>query len=164
MRPQAVKIRRPLRSNGQRVVNNTQLLSSNSFFKSKYFSDLLSKLLEKRRLRSRTALQRAEPQRFQGPYAPQEGPKIVHTHAHTHMHTQKHASRSPWDGHQHEKRRFPRNSIKTNEKSTKMLPRNPPKTTRNRPSRPPGGSTHPRTATCTRILGRPKANKKTPKK
>ena len=31
MRPQAVEIRRPLRSNGQRVVNDTQKLSSNPF-------------------------------------------------------------------------------------------------------------------------------------
>ena len=33
MRPQAIKIRRPLRSNGQRVVNHTQELSSNPFAK-----------------------------------------------------------------------------------------------------------------------------------
>ena len=31
MRAQPVKIRRPLRSNGQRVVNNTQELSANPF-------------------------------------------------------------------------------------------------------------------------------------
>ena len=43
MRAQPVKIRRPLRSNGQRVVDNTQKLSLNPFCKCKYFSDLLSK-------------------------------------------------------------------------------------------------------------------------
>jgi len=56
MRAQPVKIRRPLRSNGQRVVNDTQKLSSNSFCKCKYFSNLLSKVLGRPRLRARTAL------------------------------------------------------------------------------------------------------------
>ena len=56
MRAQPVKIRRPLRSNGQRVVNDTQELSSNPFCKCKYFSYLLSKLLGRPRLRARTAL------------------------------------------------------------------------------------------------------------
>ena len=56
MRAQPVKIRRPLRSNGQRVVNDTQKLSSNPFCKCKYFSNLLSKVLGRPRLRARTAL------------------------------------------------------------------------------------------------------------
>ena len=56
MRAQPVKIRRPLRSNGQRVVNNTQELSLNPFCKCKYFSNLLSKVLGRPRLRARTAL------------------------------------------------------------------------------------------------------------
>ena len=56
MRPQAVKIRRPLRSNGQRVVNHTQKLSSNPFANAKTLSKLLSKVLGRPRLRARTAL------------------------------------------------------------------------------------------------------------
>ena len=55
MRAQPVKIRRPLRSNGQRVVNDTQELSSNPFCICKYFSNLLSKVLGRLRLRARTA-------------------------------------------------------------------------------------------------------------
>ena len=56
MRAQPLRIRRPLRSNGQRVVNHTQELSSNPFFKCKYFSNLRSKILGRPRLRTRTAL------------------------------------------------------------------------------------------------------------
>ena len=56
MRAQPLGIRRPLRSNGQRVVNDTQELSSNPFCKCKYFSNLRSKILGRPRLRTRTAL------------------------------------------------------------------------------------------------------------
>ena len=56
MRAQPLRIRRPLRSNGQRVVNHTQKLSANPFCKCKYFSNLLSKVLGRPRLRARTAL------------------------------------------------------------------------------------------------------------
>ena len=56
MRAQPVKIRRPLRSNGQRVVDNTQKLSLNPFCKCKYFSNLLSKFLGSQGLRAPTAL------------------------------------------------------------------------------------------------------------
>ena len=41
--------------------------------------------------------------------------------------------RSLLDGYQHQKRRIPRNTTKTNTKSTKMPPGHPPKTTQNPP-------------------------------
>ena len=72
MRAQPVKIRRPLRSNGQRVVNHTQKLSSNPFYKCKYCSNLLSKVLGRPPLRAPTAPPPADAQSSWDPWAPQE--------------------------------------------------------------------------------------------
>ena len=47
--------------------------------------------------------------------------------------------RSLLEGDQHRRRRFPRNSTKTNRKSTKMPPGRPPKATQNRPKSLPRG-------------------------
>ena len=76
MRPQAVRIRRPLCSNGQRVVNDTQKLSSNPLCKCKYCSNLLSKILGRPPLRAPTAPRGAKFSKSRSsrdPWAPQEG-------------------------------------------------------------------------------------------
>ena len=60
MRAQPLRIRRPLRSNGQRVVDHTQKLPPNSFLQKQILSNLLSKVLGRPRLRARTVPPPAE--------------------------------------------------------------------------------------------------------
>ena len=55
LRPQGVLDPPPPAQHGQRVVNDTQELSSNPLCKCKYCSNLLSKVLGRPRLRARTA-------------------------------------------------------------------------------------------------------------
>ena len=55
MRAQPLRIRRPLRSNGTRVVNSTQKLPQFSFLQKQILSNLLSKVLGEAALRARTA-------------------------------------------------------------------------------------------------------------
>ena len=72
MRPQAVRIRRPLRSNGQRVVNNTQKLSSKFLFEKSNTQLLAQQVTREAALRAPTAPPPTESRRSWGPWAPQE--------------------------------------------------------------------------------------------
>ena len=78
MRAQPVKIRRPLRSNGQRVVNNTQKLSSFiPLFAMQILSNLRSKLLREPTLHALSGSPPVKSRMCTPPWPPQDAPRSL---------------------------------------------------------------------------------------